>query len=334
MKREDILEKHGKILRKDVQKSLNMLGNSLFENWTFINGVSSKTLPITINKKYETSIAQDWLIYDCAENKCNKAGYVLTVQHMYHEYRHIQQYTKEWNTTVDIKSIKNVNRMTDIVRRNFIRNFYDSAYTHNYTKDPGELDAEVYGLKQAMIYFKNNPMITQKEADQILFQFMMSEDYGHKNELDQYHIKSVNDMMNAFTDLRNIVVHGVYPVTTEISPLIGESTASKIDMTEEFLTSYKYRTHREELKTCTDGRQQDKLLEQTIVMKYPDIGDFVPRLKTELNACKKQMQSRILTPKNHAVPVSKINYAVATSQLEDDFTAAVNAITENEDLKL
>ena len=37
MKREDILEKHGKILRKDVQKSLNMLGNSLFENLIVLN---------------------------------------------------------------------------------------------------------------------------------------------------------------------------------------------------------------------------------------------------------------------------------------------------------
>lgn len=69
-------------------------------------------------------------------------------------------------------------------------------------------------------------------------------------------------------------------------------------------------------------------------MKYPDIAESVPRLRTELIKCKEQMQSRILTPKYHAVPVSKINYAGEAGQSDDDFTAAVQALTENEGPKL
>lgn len=248
---------------------------------------------------------------------------------MYHEYRHIQQQTDEWNTITDMNSVQSINRMTDIVRRNFIKNYYDSTYTYNYAKDPAELDAEVYGLMQTFDHFESDPLVSQKEAKEILFQLMMSEEYGHKIELDQYSIRSVNDMMTAFVDLRNSSVHELYPITAELSPFM-ESTATEYDMTEEFFTSSKYHTHREELKKCTDGRDQDKLLEQTIVMKYPDIGKSVPRLQEELNNCRDQMRSRILIPKHYAIPVSKINYA----GLEDGFVDAVNEITEDTNLKL
>lgn len=330
MKLDCILEQYNKLSSENVYDSLITLGNSLFkDNWTFIDGIVSRTAPIIPNKQYDVGIAYDWLIYDCNENEYNCAGYVIIVQQMYHEYRHIQHQTDEWNKTAVMNSIQSVNRMTDIVRRNFIRDHYESAYSYNYAMDPSELDAEVYGLRQAFTYFKSDSLVTQDEAKEILFQLMMSEEYGHKTELDKYSIKSIDDMMNAFIDLRNTAVHKLYPIIMEPSS-IEESTATKYDMTKEFLTSYKYRTHREELKKCTDGREVDKLLEQTIVMKYPDIGESVPRLRDELNKCRDQMQSRLLTPKHYAVHVSKINYA----GLEDDFTDAVNKIPENMDLKL
>ena len=330
MKHKIVLESHTKSMKVDIQKSLNALGNSLFnEKWKFEDELFSMIIPINPHKEYGAIITKNWLSYDCNENEYNRAGYVITVQQMYHEYRHMQQQSDEWNSVMPMNSIRNVNRMTDIVRRNFIRDYYESAYSHNYVADPSELDAEVYGLRQAFAYFKSNSLITQDEAKEILFQFMMSEDYVREKELSQYSIKSVDDMMDAFVDLRNIAVHKLYPITAELSSL-EKSTATEYDMTEEFLTSYKYRTHREELKKCTDGREIDKLLEQTIVMKYSDVGESVPRLRDELNKCRDQMQSRLLTPKHHAVPVSKINYA----GLEDDFTDAVNKIPENADLKL
>ena len=331
MKLDAILKMYNKIPSENIRKSLMTLGDSLFEqNWIFTNADVSMITPIIPHMQYNAKISKIWLTHDCNKNEYNRAGYVITVQQMYHEYQHIQHQTKEWNATTDMNSVKNVNRMTDIVRRNFIRDYYDSAYCYNYAMDPSELDAEVYGLRHAFEYFKSDPLVTQDEAKEILFQLMMSEEYGHKTELDNYSIKSVDDMMDAFVDLRNTAVHKLYPITTESLSLIEGSTATEYDMTEEFLTSYKYRTHREELKKCTDGREVDKLLEQTIVMKYPDIGESVPRLWDELNKCRDQMQSRLLTPKHHAVPVSKINYA----GLEDDFTDAVNKIPENADLKL
>lgn len=240
----NILKSHGKLLEKDALDSLEILGRSLFgEKWDYVDSVSSSTTVENSNNQYAVDIAQNWLIYNCDENECNRAGYVLTVQHMYHEYQHVQQYTKEQNAIIDINSIKSINRMTDIVRRNFIRNFYNSAYTHNYANDPAELDAEVYGLKQTIEYFKSDPLITQNKAKEVLFQFMMSEDYGHKAELNKYSIKSIDDMMKAFIDLRDTAVHKPYPITLEISPLAGNYTASEYDMTSEFLMSYRYRTH-------------------------------------------------------------------------------------------
>ena len=96
-------------------------------------------------------------------------------------------------------------------------------------------------------------------------------------------------------------------------------------MIKDFLTSYKYRTHREELKLCTDGKEQDKLLEQTILLKYPDVIKSVPRLQRELEACKEQMDSRFILSR-HAVPISKINYAGKSES--DDFTSSVYKLSE------
>ena len=331
---EEILETYSKLPKENVYRRLKELGDTLFdERWRFISGIVSYISPEIFNKQYNTKLGEDWLTFDCTKYNRNCAGYVITVQQMYHEYRHLQQQTDEWNTSAETNSIhtQSYNRMTDIVRRNFIRNYYDSAYTHNYNKDPSELDTEVYGLEQAIEYFKSDPLVSQNEAKEILFQLMMSEDYGHAEDLSKYSIQLIDDMMESFRDLRDIATYEKYPITSEISPTFKISTKTDFDMTEEFLTSYKYRTHREELDKCTDGKQIDKLLEQTIVMKYPNISNYVPRLHDELENCKKQVQSRILIPKHHVIPVSNICYA---EQAEDDFTAAVNSITENKNPEL
>lgn len=318
MKLENILKMHGNAFKTPILNNVNKLAASLFDkDWEYTNNFSSGIIPIIHNEQYHTQIARNYLTYDCKPIEYNRAGYVITVQHMFHEYQHIQQVTKEWNTASDMESVANVRRVTDIVRRSFIKDYYGSSYTHNYAKDPGEMDAELYGIQQSIRYFEHDDIISQNEAKETLFQLMMSEDYGHKLELDKYNIKSMDDLISAFIDLRNTVVHDIYPITLESSLLFDTVILTDKDITEKFLTDSKYQTHRDEVNRCTDGRKLDKLLEQTIVLEYPDVIERVPRLRKELAECKKQMESRIFIPKYYAIPVSKINYAGLIGQISN-----------------
>lgn len=327
---ENMLDMSPKIINQNVIRSITLLGQSLFQDgWQFVSGSLSSSVTNEQSGEWDVKIGQDWMKHNCNINEINQIGYIITIQHMYHEHRHIQQNIKEWNDSAYMNSIKSVNRMTDIIRRNFIKSFYPSAYTHNYVKDPSELDTEVYGLKKTIDYFRSDALVTQDVAKETLFQLMMSDDYGYKETMCRYGVTSADDMLEAFMRIRDRTVYERYPVTLEKSPLDEIAGPFPNDMTEEFLTSGRYRTHREELKKYTTGKQQDKLLEQTVVMKYPDIGDLVPRLRTELNNCREQMQSRILVPRHHAVPVSRINYDMVARQLEDGFAEAVGMMDEN-----
>ncbi len=315
----DILKTYGKNKRRDIYEAIVNYGDNLFDrNWNFIKGISSKTT--FKDNQYYVEIGTDCLTYNCDFNVLNRAGYVLAIDHMFHEYRHIQQFITERKVIHDTGiTTASDRRMTDIIRRQFITSFYNSAYSHNYRNDPGEMDAEVYGIQKTIEYFKSDFIIPQKEAEDIIFQFMMSEDYGHKEELEQYDPKSIDDILTAFIDLRNKSVHILYPVTMEItseSELVG--SPSDFDMTEEFLTLPKYKTHRKELEMCSDGRIEDKLLEQTIVQKYPDIVTTIPRLQRELTECQRALNSRIFVPKNHVIPMSQIHYTSPIKAESDD----------------
>lgn len=330
MKCKDVLESYGTVPRHVALQSLINLGNTLFEDkWYFSNDISSGVSAIIPNKEYQVKISDRFLTYGCSQKDINCAGFIFTIEHMFHEYKHIQQFTTEWNKVFFEKNIKNVNRMTDIVRRSFVSDFYSSVYTHNYKNDPGEMDAEVYGISQTINYFEQSPIVSQDKVRKILFQFMMSEDYGHKEELNKYAPRTFDDMLASFKNLRDLSIHLIYPITSEPSNLFGD-IKSNIDMAHDFLKKPEYRTYRQEMDKCTDGKEQDKLLEQTIVLKYPDISQYVPRLQEELENCKNQMQSRIFLT-GHAIPISKINYAGISE--EDDFTSSVYRITETEDNK-
>lgn len=335
MKAEKILEKYKKLPIKDVENALTKHADSLFhKNWCFIPGPISSTTP-GINGSYVVKIGSELTLHKCNEHEANEAGYVMTIQHMYHERQHIQQ-IKEQNISVNTKYNKDIDRMTNIVRRNFIQSRYNSAYSYNYEKDPGELDAEVYGLKMAIEYFKTDTLVSSDKANQILFEFMMSDDYGHKNELNKYNISSIEDMMNAFIDIRDTIVHEIYSIQI-YEPSSDEHLVYE-DMTEDFLTLNKFRTHRDEFKKCKDGILQDKILEQTILMEYPDISQHPLHLREELETCKRQMDSKLHIPRHHVVPANKIKYAGYDSDDlmsdGDGFTKAVNSLSNTKGQQL
>ncbi len=321
----NILKTNGITNKYTVDIRLGQLGNELFgKDWSYTNEFSSFTKPIIQNEQCHVTIGTNHLYYDCNSNEVNKAGYILTVEHMYHEYRHIQQFTTEHKLVHDNDLTSDYKRMTDIIRRQFVSDLYKTIYDHTYRTDPSEMDSEVYGIENTIRYFSNDPIITQTEAKDMLFQLMLSDDYGHKDELEQYDIKSVGDILSAFIDLRNKVVHIPYSIIPEF-----ETEKSEYDLTDRFLNARKYKYHRKEFKKCKDGRMQDKILEQTIVMEYPEIITLVPRLEKELRECQKAISSRLFVSKNEVIPADKISYANPNEN--DDFSEAVKLLSADSD---
>ena len=87
-----------------------------------------------------------------------------------------------------------------IIRREFIKGYFPSVYTNNYSNDPSEMDAERYGIRYTLAYFESDPIITKTEAEEILYQFAMSEDSIHSDIIDSYRDKlhNIYDILDLF----------------------------------------------------------------------------------------------------------------------------------------
>lgn len=290
-----ILDKYGKVPQKPVFDRLKALNRSLFgRELKFKDGFSSKSITDPRTGEYDVEIADGWLLYGCPEGYVNLAGYVITVQHMYHEYRHVQHYTNEWNRIPAKEMTIEDDMMADIVRRNLIRDFVLSAYAWNYENDPGEIDAELYGIEHAIRYFKHDSVISSKApgtAESILYEIIASDSYGHKQQLEPYGINDMDGLLSALENIRSTAIHVPYPVTTEKPPALDMDSLkpSPYDITETFLTSDRYMKHRKSVDECSDGKIIDKILEQAIILEHPEVVHQVPRLQDELKGCQKQL---------------------------------------------
>lgn len=339
----NVLTTNGVGERYIIDNKLNILGNSLFRNdWAYIDDVSSLTKVIVPHERCRVSIGNKHLYYGCEHDKANKAGYVLAVEHMYHEYRHVQQFTTEQKIVHDRDLTSSDKRMTDIIRRRFVMNQYQTIYSHTYKTDPSEMDAETYAVRNTILYFSDNPIITRQEAENIIFDFMMSEEYGHKEELEPYNVTKIDDIMAAFIDLRNKAVHIPYSISPEPASLFLKMSGLKSEdiegygfgLTDAFLNDPYYKHYRKIFNASEDGRDQDKILEQTIIMEYPELIASIPRLEKELEECKQQLDSRSFMQRTRNMPVKIVSYA--NPEINDglnpedaDFTEAVNAISES-----
>lgn len=322
---------------------MDELGNKLFgkDRWAFDHVYDSETITWSSGNLYYV-IMGDMPLYDgCSSSECNKAAYVLSIKDMYHESRHVYHRTKAWNTEARLNTIKSVRRMTDIVRREFVRGFFPSAYYNNYTNDPGEIDTEIHGIRHALIHFGSDPMVGKAEAEEILFELMMSDDYIHKEFMDMHRgkLKSIYDVLDLFEERAETAAAIRYPITADISTEIVQNFEIDpdidLDMTNDFLHSKKFKEYRKAFDSCKTGIEQDKVLEQAILAVRPDTVRKAPvRLKVELEECRKQMELETLKPGLHAVSPKRINYSQYHSfelGLKDE---GVAAMTDNNELKL
>lgn len=336
-----VLSSHGYIPSSGPYERIRALADRAFPwGWKFGQDTDSAIYVKESHKAYIAIITEDYLLHGSKKGTCSKAGYVSTVQQIKHEERHMQQKVIEWNKTGIRDSMRSTKRMTDIIRRELIKEHFGPAYINNYGSDPAEIDAAVYGIQETLEYFKSDPYVSYDEAKQILFELMTADTYSHAKELNEYPINSMNNLMEAFIDLRDKAVHKPYSLEYDkTSPLNGRY-ANVRDLTNTVLTNPEYAGIKSEYEKCGDGRMMDKLLEQVIVRKYPKISEKVPRLQEELDECKRKMRHGILKVRMDDIPVEQIDYAKRPEDLvaenmpnnpDKEFTDAVNRIPGPDD---
>lgn len=318
MKFDDIVNIYGKTSKRKVGSKLSELGNKLFDNdkWDFINRYDSETITSNSGRSQYVVIGDRPLTNNCDETEYNRAGYVHVVKDMYHEQSHAWINTKAWNDRTNLNSVRSFKRTTNIVRREFVKLYFPSVYTNNYSNDPGEMDAERYAIRQTLSYFDSDPIITRSEAEEILYQFMIADDYIHSEILDPYRdsLKTIYDVLDLFEERANMSAGpdcDRYDVTMDIDPVFRNDPEIDLQATDMFLHDKRFKEYRKAFEQCKTGMEQDKVLEQVILVMDPDAIKKAPlRLREELSDCRRQMELGTLKPGIHAISPNRIDYSV------------------------
>ena len=323
-----ITDLYGKITRRQAILRLSHLSDNVFKpnNWKFANQYDSETETSISGNSYYVTVGDKALYDNCTNSECNKAAYVLMIKDMYHEKQHVWQRTKAWNDNQQLNSVKNYRKITDIVRREFVREYFPSAYYNNYSNDPSEMDAEKTGIRQALSYFESDPLVSKSEAEEILFQLMMSDDCVHKEIMDEHRDKltSIYDVLTVFEEHADEAAEIKYPVTDILAQRFRNETGIDFTITREFLYSKDYEEYRKSFNACTTGIEQDKVLEQVILVMQPNIVRKAPlRLRQELIDCRRQMELSSFRNGPHTVPPKKINYAIENLELTSEDLASI-----------
>lgn len=277
---EDVIKKHGKCDAAEPWDRLKKLGDSLFgsDNWKYVGGSTHKSGFAENN---------EWLLHGggdrppdrininahcmgdgCSPEEMNRAGYVESVFVMFHEHQHIMQHAA-LHTDAD-------DGLTDIVRRQFVTTFFRSAYEDNYTMDPSEADANLHGLKNALEWFKDDPVIGHAEASEILYEHMTADDHCiYQAWLNNYEPKNIQDVVAAFDDMQEKSVDMKY----RLNPEVGSER--EYDLTPVLFQDYRYVLCA--FNEGATGREQDLILEDLIMAKHPGVIERAERLRDELS---------------------------------------------------
>ena len=156
----------------------------------------------------------------------------------------------------------------------------------------------------------------------------MSEDSIHSDIIDSYRDKlhNIYDILDLFDRRAKTVAEIKYPVTEDI-PVLFEDPDMNMSLTHEFLYSDSLKEYRKAFAVCSTGIEQDKILEQVILVSQPGVIRKAPlRLRIELLDCQNQMELSSLRPGPHAISPKKINYSVQPSEeleLTDEDLASI-----------
>ena len=106
-----------------------------------------------------------------------------------------------------------------------------------------------------------------------------------------------------------------YPVTEDI-PVLFEDPDMNMSLTHEFLYSDSLKEYRKAFAVCSTGIEQDKILEQVILVSQPGVIRKAPlRLRIELLDCQNQMELSSLRPVARLSNRSSISYILCSLSL-------------------
>lgn len=315
MKFNKILEKYGKTTNSEVMSEILKLCDRTFDvgKWDLVNEYDSMTISSDSGDWYHVYIGKNALTEGCRDFKYNRAGYVGEVKDIYHEGHHVWIDTEAWNDRSGLNAIKSYKQITNTVRREFIRKYIPSAYYNCYSNDPSEMAAEWHGMRQTLNYFDSDPIVTKTEAENILYDLMMSEDCIHKEILDPYRdkLKTIYDVLDLFEERMKTCANMKYDVTMDINPRIKGDSEVDLTTTDKFLHDDAFKEYRNMLDTCKTGVEQDMVLEQFLIAAYPDIIRKAPlRLREEMMECRKHMELDTWKPGLHPVHPKRLNLSV------------------------
>lgn len=134
----------------------------------------------------------------------------------------------------------------------------------------------------------------------------------------------IHDVLTVFEEKADKAADVKYAVTDMIIQQFRNETGIDFTITREFLYSKDYEEYRKSFDACATGVEQDKVLEQVILISQPDIVRKAPlRLRQELIDCRRQMELSSFKNGPHTVPPKKINYAIENLELTSEDLASI-----------
>lgn len=297
MKFKDIFNESSRLSKDDVEKRLAQLGDRLFgkENWKMdFSAVDSETKPIfdTTKEKWkirpEVKIGTNYLNYGNDPKTCCCAAYVLIVNAMFHEKRHIKQINEQMVSDTMGLFKPESKLMTDITRRRMVITFFNNAYFSEYFNDLSELDAEGNGIEDTISYFKKDKLIGNKLATKILFDAETAEDMNHYGNIPINKVRTLKDIAKTLLEQRKDAVKIDYKIDKDPMNMGERLGHSLYDITDIFLKDPKYEECRNTFFKLTNGKDKDKLLMQVIANEFNDVEKMFPRLANEISQCRQQ----------------------------------------------
>lgn len=213
--------------------------------------------------------------YSNIQNPFDERDLFSVVYSLFHEYKHILQ---RENSVYHIQQVNEENisfGMAGMISEYFVE--YDMA---NYANDPRELDAQIYGIKQALKYIQENyPWVdVEKCCLEYVKSFIDAQKKDGFPKL-SFSEKASGSIQEILADLKNRMKNPTRAKLSkiELNDYYDEDSPEKLlrdKLTDEFVKKY---------DECQSVIEKDQMLVNLILKVYPEATQEYPILKMEKN---------------------------------------------------
>lgn len=208
------------------------------------------------------------------------------VYSLFHEYKHIMQ--REYSIYNPINTTEN----RDFARAALIQDYFKEYDDENYANDPREVDAQLYGIEQALMYIrKNYPWVdVEKCCVDYVKSFISSQKEGGFTELSfsEYASDSSEQILQDLRERKNnqrrtklsreLIAFEFYDgfedEDLEKGSEIYKGKQLRKKFTDDFIKKY---------NECQNAKEKDNMLASAILEVYPKATQEYPIFKMEKN---------------------------------------------------